>query len=331
MRSPILVPALSDLLIKVHVLGYRTMGESIVVVFISASTRKVLYSMVIDSFERKDENKNLLNSTSIILDAYKISCLDMLCWSHPDADHSRGLGKLIEKYCASSTRILVPYGFHDPDFRNIRHNKDDRKFILKLLETNRPDAYGYSPVSVASGEMSRVDTLRFLTLQHGVGERPFEITIDALSPVTGLMSEKIFTNRQIDKNELAIVLAISIGDNRLIFASDILNDEIKYLNFEYLDLPQFVKVPHHGSSSSDKFLHYCSMDKNSTVACITSFDRHGLPEKRVVDEYLYHCGQVDFTGDGHPGVWGEVIYEFDFFGSKSMCTSHKGNARQLHT
>ena len=65
MRSPILVPALSDLLIKVHVLGYRTMGESIVVVFISASTRKVLYSMVIDSFERKDENKNLLNRTSI--------------------------------------------------------------------------------------------------------------------------------------------------------------------------------------------------------------------------------------------------------------------------
>lgn len=68
-------------------------------------------------------------------------------------------------------------------------------------------------------------------------------------------------------------------------------------------------------------------DKESTIACLTSFDRKHLPIAKIVEQYKARCLRVDFTGAESQEVWGEVEYEF--VGSGSFNGHHWGNARHI--
>lgn len=327
----ILMDNTADLVLKVHVIGYKDMGESIVVVFWNRNVGKPLYSMVIDMFKRRDKRGQWVNRTFDVLNDYGINStkLDAVCWSHPDEDHSRGLDDLLKLYCDGETKVFVTYGVHDPDFSKIKHNKNDKLFIDEILKLNKQLKLSCNPVVTSEGETHSLETLIIKSSLMGVNEQPMVIKIEALSPCGGVLSYKTLTVKRMPKNELAMAVMVSIGEARWVFSSDILDEEIERLNEWHLNRPLFVKVPHHGSDSSGRFLTKCSMDKESTIACLTSFDRKHLPIAKIVEQYKARCLRVDFTGAESQEVWGEVEYEFEFVGGGSFKVQHWGNARQI--
>ena len=96
--------AFSDVYIDIYVIGYSHQGESILfVLYANKPEYKVVYSMVIDCYE---EN---INITKELLDEILISkkTLDMLVWTHPHDDHTKGLEQLIDNYCSKDTKIIL--------------------------------------------------------------------------------------------------------------------------------------------------------------------------------------------------------------------------------
>lgn len=88
------VSTCENLLIIIFVIGYKKRGESIVVLFLDKSSNTVIYSIIIDSFKYCNINK-----TIEILNSYNIESIDILCWSHPDLDHTWGIDELLKVYC----------------------------------------------------------------------------------------------------------------------------------------------------------------------------------------------------------------------------------------
>jgi beta-lactamase superfamily II metal-dependent hydrolase len=92
--SNIKISHCKNLIVKIFVIGYSQRGESVIVAFLDKESNNVLYTIVIDSFTYKGINKTL-----DLLNQYNISSIDMLCWSHPDYDHTKGLDVLINQFC----------------------------------------------------------------------------------------------------------------------------------------------------------------------------------------------------------------------------------------
>lgn len=307
-----------NLLINIHVIGYSYMGESIVVVFTEKSSGDVIYSIVIDSFCRKN-----LHMTCKLLHSYNIDKIDLLCWSHPDFDHSLGIDQIISGFCNENTKILIPFGIYDPQFKSIEHSKREHEYITKILMLNIISLKSFNPVSVVTEEHTRIETLKMTA----PGEE-LEIEIDALSPVSSLLGDKVYNGKKIDKNKLSIVLSISLGKNIFLFGSDILNEEITHLCKDKLFKPLFIKIPHHASNTSGNLLDCLSLDKNSSFVCSTTFETHNLPNDKVMNEYSKRCSRVDWTGKGSANKYGIVNYNFDIYDAHQVKVSHDGNASQ---
>lgn len=88
----------------IYTVGYHKEGESVLILI--KSDDAVVYSIVIDSYE--DER----NITYELLSKEKIDHIDMLCWSHPDKDHSLGISRFL-KWINEKTLIVVGSGFYD--------------------------------------------------------------------------------------------------------------------------------------------------------------------------------------------------------------------------
>lgn len=307
-----------NLVINIHVVGYNYMGESIVVVFIEKSTGDVIYSIVIDSFCRKN-----LHITYDLLESYKIDKIDMLCWSHPDYDHSLGLDMIIGRFCDEHTKILVPFGIHDSQFNSIKHSKREHEYITKIINIKNISPKSFNPISVVAEERTGIETLKVTA----PGEE-LRIKIEALSPITSLFSNKMYEGKKIDKNNLSIVLSLSLGDNIFIFGSDILNYEIQYICKDKLRNPVFIKIPHHASDTADALLDHIILDKDSSYVCSTTFNTHHLPDGEVMNKYSDRCTRVDWTGRGNSHKFGVVNYNFDIYDTHQVKVSHSGNASQ---
>ncbi len=326
----VLVEDLEDVVFKIHVFGYKTMGESVLFILWDKKRKVALYVVVIDIFERKDKTGQVINRTFERLKEYGCGDdrkIDLMCWSHPDFDHSRGLDLLLERFCDENTKILVPFGLHDPLFSQIKHNLHDQEYIEKLLSINDVNGLSCVPISVVTKEKNDIETLLISSTSMGVGDSPVEVHIHALSPYGSVLSHKIRKLKQIPKNELAIVLGITMGNYRFVFGSDILNTDILNLNRDYLSEPLFIKVPHHGSESSEDFLKVCRMDPGCTIACMTAFEKKKLPDMKIKQQYVKKCRQVDFTSKNNFYYWGEVEYQFNLFNDSKYFTSYHGNAK----
>ena len=70
------------------------------------------------------------------------------------------------------------------------------------------------------------------------------------------------------------------------------------------DLPDnfhYIKIPHHGSSSSSDLINFLERHKESTfignIACSTVFKRAGLPEREILKRYENIVEKVICTDD----------------------------------
>ena len=119
----------------------------------------VFYTMVVDCYAKGDVNK-----TKELLDKFHVVHIDLLCWSHPDKDHSVGVDTLIENYCDDRSCILVPYGIEGRDEDCVKYNEGDKQIIESIFAQNSRLYKAFKPISCNEEELSQVTSFDFCSL-----------------------------------------------------------------------------------------------------------------------------------------------------------------------
>lgn len=311
-----------NFVLKIYVIGYSFKGESILVLFIDKEDDSVLYSMVIDSFVYKDCNK-----TIELLNAYQIQTINMLCWSHPDEDHTLGIDDIIAQFCDDDTKIIMPYGVNGKKFDRIDYNRDDIDIVKKIIKLNEKRKKTQLTSCVTPSYSQPMHEMTFTDYPEQI-----DVLIHALSPHSSFINERIGNDKKIKKNELSIALHLKIGGYSFVFCSDIENSTIENIMTSCFDNPVFVKIPHHTSMTSDSLLDIMKTDQQNTWGCTTVYKQHGLPNERLLEQYRQVCKEVHTTGtsEDENNIFGIVEYTFNLYSMEpSVHIKCQGHAKRV--
>ena len=238
-ETEIPITSSGDLRVKIFVIGYKNQGESIIILFIDAGEEgcPVKYSIVIDCFKYSKRN-----ITDEILRRYSVDTISMLCWTHPDLDHSVDIDTLIKKYCKESTQILLPEHFYnEPSDIITINNKTLQGAVDKVFNLNRLKKRTVTNISVTDRGYSEIKSLKFA----GVDKSVF-VSVNAVTPISSILANYVKKgNHNVNKNELSISFIIDIDGYYLYFGGDTMNGHIDAINPAYLEQCRFVKIPHH--------------------------------------------------------------------------------------
>lgn len=200
--------------------------------------------------------------------------LDLVVLTHLDADHSRGLLEVLDRYRVAAVLVGVSY----PDSALYPHWRAsiDR---TGLVET--PVHAGYRVI-----------------LEPGV-------VLEVLNP-----PKKPIGGSAADENNNGVVLRLSHGDVNFLLASDIQAVAESYLVRDASALgSEVLKVAHHGSKTSTTAPFLRRVKPAVAVVSAGEGNRHGHPHREVIDrlnesvgpEGLYRTdrdGTIEFISDG---------------------------------
>lgn len=321
MMQTIPVTDTSKLLIKLYVIGYKEQGESIIMLFVDSIKDTVVYSIVIDSCLANDGT----SKTVEILESMHVDKLNILCWTHPDTDHTMGIDAIVDDYCSKTTRILIPFGLFGRNDDPIDYNEGDQERIKKLYQYNTRRTKCVIPVGPASDDWEKICDLQFDDLLNQT-----EAVILAMSPHKDYIAENMTTNSKIGKNHLSISMMVKIGDYKFDFCGDITNRTINHIWAEPFDKPLFLKTPHHSSRYSLNLLNKLSVNTDA-LGCTTTFAREGLPHDDAVAAYLdifSHFHSTGTTTEEKPN-YGMIEYTFDLVDKKRVSIKCHGHAHKV--
>lgn len=295
----------NNLRVVITIIGYRAQGESVIFRIVDGVETK--YCLVVDCYKLKKRNVTL----EFLEDKYKVSHIDMLCWSHPHIDHSRGLVELMERLCREKTEYVLPAHFYNKpntDLITIR-DKGEKVTIDEIFKINTMTKLSTTNVEVKAKNYNQLEY--FSMVCAGIESIP--VGIYALTPISSILGAHITSGvHNLDPNELSVSLLIDINGYKIFLGSDTIKNHISEMDISMLEGCKFVKIPHHGSSTSEELLNY--LPAALDMACTTVYHiKRDLPEKSVIDRYK-DKGSVFCTGDyrkchRHSGV---VEFEISF-------------------
>ena len=206
---------ISQLKVKIFAVGYGYIGESIIIFIMNGD--RVYYSIVIDCYKIKKKKKGpYINKTVDILKQHSVERLDILCWTHPHEDHSKGISTLISKYCDEETKVLFPmYVLNNTsDIVNLKFVSKD--IVDGILAANRSKNSLATPIGIPYQSRTIIDEF-IITNSYNTDETR-AVSIDAITPISSYLTE--FVNHGIckDPNELSISLIVNIDGYGFFFA-----------------------------------------------------------------------------------------------------------------
>ena len=117
-----------------------------------------------------------------------------------------------------------------------------------------------------------------------------KIELRTISPICKRVNN-LRSNRNVNMNDLSICLILVINNIKFLFTSDIYNNIINDMEIqeELLDNIVYYKIPHHGSSKSDKLLQYIPKVNQNKIAVTTIYKKNGediTPNSTLMNKYL---------------------------------------------
>ncbi|MBP3821662.1 hypothetical protein J6G99_08485 [bacterium] len=335
-KKPIIVS--NDAKINIFIVGYKNIGESIVIE-IEDSKLQTPICGVIDCYETKNLNwaLNFLNSKNV-------NKLQFLLWSHPDDDHSKGLDKILRKFKFNIDTLCVSDGLSITEIdKSIKHNNHDNgnfDYMADIFECIK--------------EISECIEDKFISVNHSTRELkiPFlfsngesiDFTIKPFAPLSTIcLNEKIKLfdniinkeNHSISKNKISIGFIITLGERKICFTGDMINEVLNYKSYknnlkELFEGVDVFKIPHHGGKSSDKFIDI--LPKIIEIASVTRYQTTN-PDLDIIKRYKQRSNKVLCTSklDYSQNVKdiGVIKISIPFDSSKCITTHTDENACQL--
>ena len=282
----VFVSSFANFKVRIYVIGYRNIGESIVVFMIddNKGVDKVVFSMIIDCYKKGD-----LNIAMDLLKKHGVSELDFAIWTHPHDDHSPGFDEIISSFASSKTKVFLPrfeFENFDPGVLTkkckranlvskallaIEKNKFGKNGLLHPIYTD-PD-YPFAPQIIFVDEHSDPPISKLCTFYF-------------LTPVTKLIEPYTFIGNPEkihEVNELSISFVMSLDGYEFYFGGDSENEHVKKIKKEDVANMRWVKVPHHCSDGA--FYIADALDKDRFDFAVSTVYGSKLPMKPIQDIY----------------------------------------------
>lgn len=182
--------------IEVYVIGYKGIGESIVL-FIKADSL-VIFSAVVDSYCYCGENK-----TIEILNKNSVDKIDYFCWSHPDEDHSLGIDELFHNYIDEDTLINIP---EDVEINKNKCSERTIEIFNLLIECSKSKKkYKVYTISDFKDILAYENDFRVL-----YNDKEYLMKIESISPNSSLIRQELDV-LNFNKNRHSIAFLLYFG------------------------------------------------------------------------------------------------------------------------
>lgn len=313
---------LDDLYIDIFLCGYEEEGESsIFILYTQTPIPMVLYTIVIDCYENKNINgtKRILKEKSKHFG--KKIWLDMLIWTHPHDDHTKGIKSIIGEYCNSRTKIITANVANNTvDFSEMSQNLIE---YLTSINHRKKNRWNISTVE-KMGDL--LQSVRFT----GGSELIKELEVKCIAPCPDIISQHI-TKESINNLCVGIVIMIKRNDGNLnfMFTADMEEKTIREVisEQEAEGIPNqyaYIKIPHHGGQSGELITGLLDLENKSELAASTIYTKtikDGVsynPNIDVLKRYRKFVNEIDITADIFKARRGLGIIQITYdLGSKS--------------
>lgn len=303
----------TKLKVKLFVIGYGLFGESILILFLNENV--VFYSIVIDSYHYKNGKKRegpYINKTIDLLKKYKVENLNILCWTHPHDDHSKGIPRLIKHYCNSGTKILYPMYLQNNATDIVEYGDTSKQNIESIHIANREKRGQATPIGLAGNSEYVVD--EFYVLDSYSSDMIATVRVDALTPISSKLTEYLNYGKCKDPNELSITLVVDINGYGFYFGGDATNEHINLSKRSRIRHCKFVKIPHHASRTAKDLVNYLPATLCGICTTVFKKGKSNLPDKEIIA--LYRSYGVDIYSTNKlkrdDVAYGIIEYNCDF-------------------
>lgn len=289
---------INQIKVEIFTVGKEANGESNILLFFIDDT--IEYSIIIDCCEN-----DIKIIKEKILDKYNIKTFNMICWTHPHLDHSRGILTLLKNYSDENTKIILPseleivYKCMNSEAKNIY------KYVTEITEKNKTNKGIYR-------NATQNTELEYITYERMNGINNIEFKIISLSPIPRrILNMKNNCKHDIGQkcshnfNDYSIALIIEINECFFLFTGDIESETIKEIEKEVkLNNVLFSKIPHHGSNTSKNLIEIYDLDSCKSMICTTTAllkkNRFNiLPNNDVLEDYKNLFGDVFCTSSSY--------------------------------
>lgn len=287
----------SNAFLNVYIIGYKAMGESIVLNLDNQ------FIGIIDSY--KTANSFL---TKQLLDKLEKK-VDFICWTHTDEDHTKGLLEILESnYITGNTRLFLPEGITKKEIQSHIELDNEKEYskIFKLLRNSQ----------TLKVESANENTLlySFALIQ---GDKQYSFFLESFAPLSNIVRnleldsvkhlfEQNDTKLHQNPNYFSVGLKLTITSMgfspfTLCLAGDIDNhtigsmrDKNKNRIFNNNDI---LKIPHHCSRNSDQLISE-GLIESFKYAVTTGYKRgrSNLPDQDLLNEYIKIANSPEVMG-----------------------------------
>lgn len=325
------VSSFENLIVSIFVIGYKNIGESIVVLFrdVINGNDNTIMSMVIDSYEKDD-----LNLIRKVLSKYNVDKLDFVCWTHPHCDHSPGIDTLINDMFHDRIVIFSPkfyYGNLMPDLLKSESLKTPEIFnnIWNRVKSHPNISEIWRTIS-ANGDNTMKYPLRLIS-EDGINYKNVDLFF--LTPL-GYRTDVFATKgNQFGKpNELSVSFILSVDGYDFFFGGDTENEHAKGINQKIVQGMRWIKVPHHCSNGAKVIAE--RIGPRFDYAASTVYASSDLPEEEIQKIYAQagtlHMTQLAEKGDYRLlHDYGIIQYDYHFSDNETIVNIFTyGNAGQ---
>lgn len=302
---------ISDLRVLVYVVGYECYGESTILLIMNGD--EVYYSIVIDSYHYKPyKGSPFVNKTVDILRNHRVEHLDLLCWTHPHDDHSKGISTILKKFCDEDTYVLFPSYIENNAADIVEMKQVSKDAVNKILEVNRKKEVKAFPVGVIEERFNNVDEFEIVNTFDDTDVK--RVSIDAITPISNMLTQYVNSSKCSNPNELSITLVVDINDFGFYFGGDTTNEHIDAASKKFLGKCRFVKIPHHGSLTANHLTNYLDTERiNAVCTSVFTWGRSHNPDAKVIKSYQAFFNEIYSTNKNlKKNGYGVIEYVYDF-------------------
>ncbi len=309
------VSSFDDLTISLFVIGYKNIGESIIVLFRDSANdeEKIIMSMVIDCYETVN-----LNLVRKLLKKYNVQELDFVCWTHPHYDHSLGIDSLIKDFFHDNLIVFLPK-FYYPNLTEDLLKGESKKAveiynnIWTLVEKHPNIKEIWRSISANGDYSTSIYPMRIVSEDNAEYK---ELYFRFLTPLGYRTDCYVTAGKQFNKpNELSISFLMSLDGYDFYFGGDTENEHANGIESEIIKNMRWIKVPHHCSKGAINIAN--NLGPRFDFAASTVFKANGLPVKDVQNIYAkagaLHMTQLEEMEDYQLNSdYGVIQYDYHF-------------------
>lgn len=329
-KGQIRLSSFDNLVVSLYVIGYKNIGESVVVLFRDKirGQSDVVFSFVVDSYK-----KDALFVTKKILDDNYVESLDMVFWTHPHRDHTPGIDELVKAYFKPGMLFFKPKFYFGNLCEDLLKNESaytaEANSSLETYFEKEVEGYNGQRTITGEGDVTNHYPLKIIE-DSGVSKN---LLFYFLTPIGRLIDHYSLKGNMLSRpNDLSISFVMSVDGYDFYFGGDAECDHCNSIEQDIIRDMRWIKVPHH-CSKGGKFI--CeNMGPKFDYAASTVYASSDLPVEDIQKAYAKR-GRLFMTqlkGEDLEQEYGVIRFDY-MFNDENAFVSIKtyGNAREYVT